>query len=781
MTDPSTESSGGTGNWRAVLAPTRTYVIWFLLFAVVGVAVCFIPLFNLLGYESAAFFGALVGPVVVFLTLHNFRHGLLEEPLAAERVQHSIKDFFGLGIRHCAMLVVPAVALCLNALRVKNCDFVTGGLFWLTIPVMSVWVGQGVGWAVAAAVPPRRWLRNVVAVVLLAASVVSFGLHLALEPPITGHQLFLGYFSGSIYDEALALPPSLLAYRGLNLLLVVFAVTSIEGVRRFRSTGGGRWMAVVGMIAVVGSLAVWMNRHALGIGIDRGYIESELGGRLESEHFVIHYPERSRFLEQLDELAEDHEFRYREMEEYFETDPAAEGKIHSYVYPNREEKGRLMGARRTLVAKIWLGEVHVLWPNYGHHWLAHELAHLFTAPFATGPLKLSMQRGVGVNMGLVEGIATAADWPANNLTPHEAAAALRRLEMAPDVRRIVGATGFWTQSSRRAYTVVGSFIQFLIDRHGIDRFKRAYGQGAFREAYGEPVDVLVGRWEAFLDEMELSEAAMETAHFLYRRSSIFEKVCARTTAELRRRAKVAARRGDVGEMRALYESLLEFAPNNLDYRIEFAQRLEKAGEPEASFEMVEELLDGDLPPVQRARLLQLQGDLGWKRGDSDRARQAYESCLEVGLPVDFERMIRAKLASIEPERRGVRELAFGYLVDDPPGAVAMYYPMEWLRRRPEDPLAAYLAGRRLWQHREWSVATEYLRRAQGRFESEALEAETNRMLGRALYFQGKYATAARAFSRLRDSPIPRYRAVADEWRRRIDWRRGFEGAANRAE
>jgi len=774
--DSSSETSTARSALRRLeraLAPTTTYRVWFGVALVAGIAVCWIPLFNRLGYESSALFGGVFGPVSAFLTLHAFG-GEAAEPLEEGRRRGPAETFALLAVRHLALLVPPFIALAANGLRVRNCDYATGALFWLLIPVGSVVVGQTVGWVVAASIPDRRWVRHLCAAAVVVVSWSTFGLHLALEPPIVGHQLFIGYFSGSIYDEALALPNSLIAYRGWNAAGVVVALSVVEGIRRFQLSRDVRRVAAIGAAALVAFVAVGWQLEELGIGIDREHIQSELGGRLETEHFVIHYPERDRFLDQLDRLAEDHEFRYAEMREFFETDPAGEEKIHSYVYPNREVKGKLMGARSTLVAKIWLGEIHVLWPRYGHHWLAHEIAHVFTEPFGAGPLRLSTMNGVGVNMGMVEGIATAADWPAEDLNPHQAAAALRRLEMAPDLRNIVGASGFWTAASSRAYTTAGSFIRFLVDEYGIEAFKRVYGRGDFRGAYEKSLDALVGEWETFLEGRRLDERALETARYLYRRPSIFGKVCPRTTAEIRRRASIAAARGDVGTMKRLYRRLLKMVPENVDYRIEFARRLLRGGDIEASLEIAQRLLGDDLPPVQRARLLQLEGDARWHRGEPGAAAEAYERCLEQGVPIGQRRLLRAKSLGARRGRKSVRSLAFDYLLGDKPSAVALFAPMEWSRRRPEDPLASYLVGRRLWQHRQWKAAVGYLREGRDRVGGEALAAETERLLGRSLYFQGNFGAARRVFEALREAEAARYRIEADEWIRRVDWRRRNE-------
>ncbi|MFB6265079.1 MAG: tetratricopeptide repeat protein, partial [Bradymonadaceae bacterium] len=554
------------------------------------------------------------------------------------------------------------------------------------------------------------------------ASAFWFGLHLTLEPPIVGHQMLLGYFSGSIYDEALAVPSSLVAYRGMNALWLAAALAGLE-VRRAVDRGGAvGWPLVAAVALTVGAAGLWYYRKPLGVGIDRGYVADQLGGRTTTEHFVIHYPQTRRFLRQVERLERDHEFRYREMRAFFETDPADGGRLHSFVYPDRDTKARLMGGRSTMVAKLWLGEIHVLWPRYGHHLLAHELAHLFTEPFGAGPLSLSITNGIGVNMGLVEGVATAADRPPNELTLHEASAAMRRLEMAPDVVDIVGAGGFWTSASGRAYTVAGSFVRFLVDRHGIQALKRAYPRGDFRGAYGEPLSALVESWHASLDSVDLTEAEMDRARYLYRESTIFEKTCARSAAEVRRRARLAAARGEPVEARRLFDRLVAYAPDNLDYRIEAVDQLLKAGDIDGARERIEELLSRDLKPGRRARVIELEGDAAWRAGQLSRARSSYRQARGIGLPSAMQRRIEAKLRALESGEE-IRRLAFEYLLARNPATIDVFYPTEWYRREPESALAAYLVGRRLWSARKWRRAVTFLDAARGGLEGTLLAAE----------------------------------------------------------
>lgn len=733
----------------------RSYGITWMFFAGLGVALAilasFIPLFDIIGYESAALFGVFYGVAVSF-----FRP-----------VDKSLRGWAASLGRHELLLVAPFAILTLNALRVPNCDFLTGVGFWVAIAAMSVAVATTLGWAVHNLVPNRR-LAYFVILLVVVASWAEFGLRLALEPPIVGYQWFLGYFSGSIYDEALDLPSTLLAYRRIHLLAICAVLCALETARL-----EGRRRRIVGAIAIaliVASGWLFATRSRLGIDLTSDDIARELGGVVESEHFIIYYPAYKPFVNDVERMVEDHEFRYAEMKEFFGTDPVAihGKKVRSFVYPNRDVKGNLMGARRTLVAKIWLREMHILWRFYGDNMLAHELAHVFTEPFGTGPMRLSTRYLVAVNMGLVEGAATAADWDVDELDPHEASAALRKMKKAPDIEALVGASGFWTQSSGRAYTLMGSFVRYLVDTYGVAKFREAYGHGRFEEAYGKTPAVLVAEWEAFVDAIELDEDAMERARYLYDRKSIFQKVCARKVGNLRVLAGREARAGQRERARATFAQILEFDPQNVEYRLEYAKFLVSIDDREGAEKILRELLERELDGVHRAHVLSELGDLLWLDRQWEAARDKYQQCLEVGLPLGNERLLRVKseaLKKSEEERDLVRE----YLVADHVEDIRMFFPAEWIVRHPDEPLAHYLVGRRLWGQQEWEWALPHVRKAID-VPPGVLRDEAYHMLIQTAYFLGELDEARR----LLDEWLPTTSYYEDrrrEWRARILWRR----------
>lgn len=739
------------------------------LTSLVGALLCFIPLFNLLGYESALVTGVVTHLAAAVLTCLFFREEP-DGPLGSGLGESSQRAFMHLLASNLSLILPPAALLSLNALRVTNCSWEVGLGFFALIPVFAVLMGQLVGWAACALFSSTR-ARIFASVVVILGNGLALAAHVALQPPITGHQWAIGFLSGSIYDEALSVPSSLLWYRVTNLTLAMVVVWGIEAWRQHElGRGAVRRFAGLAVSALVLFAGMTGFESSFGVRIDRAEIAARLGGVVETEHFIIYYP--LSYSSQLELMIEDHEFRYAEMQEYFGTDPVAlhGRKVRSFVYPDRETKGELMGARRTLIAKIWLREVHILWSGYGDHLLAHELAHVFTEPFGAGPLRLSMQNGVGVNMGLVEGIATAADWPAGELDPHLASAAMRQLDIAPDIRGLVGASGFWSQSSGKAYTLMGSFVAFLVDEHGIEKFKLVYADGDFQRAYGQPAGALVSEWEAFLDELEVTDLQLQIARYRYERPSIFGKTCARTIGELRRQAGLAAGRGEGEVALEIYKEILGYEPGNTSYELAYVRLLIELERADEALGMLDEMRARELVPSQAAAIDQLRADIFWRRDQFERARALYETCQQVGVLDGTRRMLQVKESMLAAERRGSQALIRAYLLEEPDAGVAIFFPMKWASEHPEDPLANYLIGRQLWGRAQWEHARMYLELAASSLKPELLRLEARHMLAQVYYHLGQDEDAKELLEELARAPWSRLQTEADEFTRRVSWR-----------
>src|SRR5690554_3822962 len=97
--------------------PTRLYGVCLGITVAMAIVLCFVPLFNILGYESAAFFGVVLGFFSTGLTLHAHQRGLLRSPLSLDRVEGQrtpVVSFLVTYARHLALGVLPFGILWLN-------------------------------------------------------------------------------------------------------------------------------------------------------------------------------------------------------------------------------------------------------------------------------------------------------------------------------------------------------------------------------------------------------------------------------------------------------------------------------------------------------------------------------------------------------------------------------------------------------------------------------------------------------------------------------------------
>lgn len=738
------------------------------LLVLLALAMCFMPLFNLLGYESAAATGAVIGFIALIRTARRVEQGHISPLLDMSRPVGPTADFRRLLLEHLALIPLPMLLLALNALRVQNCDLALGARFWLVIPTGAVLIGQSVAWA--AAVLPRFRLLAALSIVLV--ELAAFGYRFAWQPPITGHQWFIGYFSGSIYDEALAMPSSLLWFRALNLCLAVAIVLGVEVAWRRRTARPVRHHVAGVALAVACFFSISGQRFEHNITVTRQDAIDTLGGHLQTEHFDIYYDPGSVDQDMVPLLGEDHEYSYAQLSAWMETDVVAwrDGmRIKSFIYPNRETQKQLLGSRNTMVARPWTNEMHIRWGEYGDNAIPHEMAHLFSAEFGSGPLQLPTDGGLIPNIGMLEGFAEAADWPQDELGPHRASAALRALGKAPDLRRLFDPVGFWSQPSRRAYTVMGSFVRYLVDSYGIDKLKAAYGDGDFTAAYGRSAEDLVTEWEGFMDEHPLTEQDLALADYLYQRGSIFERVCARTIGELARKAVNAERRGDIDQSRTLWDEIVGLEPGNPSHRLSLARIQASDQDHAAARETIATLLAEALSPARRAATQELQGDLAWRSGDLDTAGAAYAAAAAETLPASFRRRLAVKLHGLA-QPPPLRDTAKAYLLGDNTRAASLYAAVTWSGQADDDPVPAYLAGLLLYRMGNHEEAVRWLEDASG-LEDAALREQRALLLARARYLSGDLDGAERDFQALMQARMPRMRVAAEDGLGRVAWKR----------
>jgi len=769
--------------WRKTYRERRAW-IWAAVLLAVGAGLCAVPLFDLLGFEfsfvvgiAAAVAGAHLGAQAVWRTRRDQSRADGERadarPLAA---------LAGIWARTTftvwAMLALPLACVTLNALRVRNCNF-SGGLLWYGIlPLPSAACGAAAGVCAGLLRSRRRIFATLAALAIVLASLGWAAWRFYAAPPIFAYDPFGGYFPGTLYDEEVAIAAPLVWARVYHLTAaaaaLALAALFLDGnsLRLRLSAARDRLGVALAALALsAAALVLHASGARLGFQLDANDLARALGAEKQTEHFVLHYSPAGPFAKDIELYAADHEQRWSELAALFGVTPA--GRVHSFLFDSTAQKQSLMGAAHTSIAKPWRREIYLQNDGWPHPVLKHELAHVFAGAFGD-PIFHAARRDLRFNVGLIEGVATAAAWSGSPLTPHESVAVARALGTEPPLDGVFS-LDFLRYNGSTAYSAAGSFCRFLIDRSGAAPLEAVYRAGgapdAWQAAYGVPFAALRAEWSRFIDGVKVDARERELARERLQRPSVFHKVCAHELALRRDAARRAAAAGDRASAIADLRAVCADDPDEPQNLVEVMDVQAAGGPPlaaDAAATAARLLAHPKVSPAQRARAHVLLGDQALERRDLAAARAHYAAAQALPLDESEARLTTVKLLAVAEPPGPIADALIHFLVQPAPSrdaALDLLALGELVHDAPERGLFHYLLGRQLaarGRHedaaRELDVALER-GLPDARFRREAL-----RLRGIALCRVGRRYYAHEAFQRLLDEGAPEgQRLEALDW------------------
>ena len=759
---------------RAIHLLRRPPVLVACAVMVVGTsALVAVPLFNLPGYELAlaltvgeGLFGGVVGAAAAFQE-RRIIQGRDPRPPNALRKDGPIEAAFLAGaaaILLNLLLLVPAFAISVvHAALSTRCDpFAQLGFFPL-LPVPSAVLASGAGAFCAFAMRRKLTATFLYLGFLLASLGVTFW-PLYFGPQLYAYNHFLGYVPGPLYDEALSITWSLWWFRletvlwaGLLWVLTASMLSMREG--RLTRPHFRPWELLLVVAMSAGIVVLERRAPELGFRMTYRHLERELGGARETEHFLIAYPRGTESL-QVHRLERELEFRHAQISTFLGGGPKE--RIHVFFYKSPEQKAELVGAGQTQVAKPWRLELHADAPGS----LKHELAHVMASPYGSGPFRVTTRYGLWPSMGIVEGMAVAADDPADELTLHQWAAGMRRQKLAPDVRTIVRPQGFFLEAPARAYTVVGSFLRYLAETHGPEKLRALYERGDFETSYGRSLDALATEWEKTVDALPLDEGQVAQAFARFRQRSLFARPCAREVASLRVEAQELLSAEPARALK-LYARCAEIQPEEPEFQVGQARAmagLDRAADASALLASLAQRLTDQ--PALRAQVLLEHADLSTGTGKGEEAVALLKAVLEMKLSSGLDRTARVKLAALQSSAGSSGPALTAYFR---PGReeVKLLRLREALDGDRENPYLNYLLGRRAAQDAP-RLAVRYLGQALQKELPDSLRREAIRLRLEALFLAGDCAGVRNDVGQLPDLGAA-LKARAAEWVARCEF------------
>jgi tetratricopeptide (TPR) repeat protein len=710
---------------------SRPVLIGLAVVVVAMAAIGFLPLFGGPGYESSLAAGLVLAFVVAVTA------ALAVLPEVGDRPVEVLSRALAIG----ALLAFAAwLTTIAHGFRVGFCDALSGS--------ESFALGPGVGallsgaWGAVAAELARRQKRPRLWAVALAilgplASALFSVLRFYTSPMIFAYDPFVGYFGGTLYDTLIDFS-GLVTYRAGSAATLLAAVILALHLRRDKR-GALRivWVsrpavALLGVVAMSASLLANIFGYKLGHWQTAATIANTLGGRTEGARCLVVHPRTLR-QDDVDRFTRDCDEHVAVLERFF----GASGphRITVFLFESSAQKGSLMGAADTYIAKPWRREIYVQAASYPHPVLGHELAHVVAGSFGRGPFKIAGDLfGLLPNPGLVEGVAVAAEPPEGDLLPNEWARAMKDLDLLPKLDHLF-ALGFLAENSSVAYTVSGAFVGWVREHYGADVMRAWYGGRDLAELTSSSWADLERRWRDDLGTAVLPAAARGVAKARFDRPAIFGRRCPHVVDACRARGDHLRGAGDYeGAIRA-YEELLALDTHDDGTRLAIARaRMRERGHTDEGLAAITRMAeDRAVARPVRDRAIEELGDLALAAGKGPEARTRYEDVLKRTLDEDQKRTLEIKIqaAGDDTLRPSIVALLIGHGDRGPDRSMAMELLGSAVVDAPRSGIAWYLLARQYANAGQYDEAETRLERALDAYISiprVRIEAERLRML-----------------------------------------------------
>lgn len=700
----------------------RTISFWVCLvgISVLAIILTNLPLFNLLAFEFCAIITIYITFVGAYVAMTEVQSTKKRPDLLADSPPNLVlRIIFRALYSNFIILFIPLIIILLNSFRVNNCNIAIGCLFYLLLPMLSCVVVTTAGVFFCLWIE-KRWVAYLLYLFFLILSLIPTFSNLIFHPPVFAYHPILGYFPGPIYDNVIPITSVLFVSRTETLILaalftIISCITCEVGRktafipkiqwRNLISLKTKRPIWAIGMVylLIISLLSVELLSGKLGIRPSRHDIEQTLGGYKETEHFEIYYDQELE--EQIELFADDCEFQYSLLSDYMEGDISR--KVRAYLYSSPQQKKTLIGAGNTYVEDPFGYGFHLHVQGFPHPVLKHELAHVFTADWS--PIKVSL------NVGIHEGIAVAADWNEGKLTVHQWAKAMQELNLAPSLSSVMG-LGFWRHAGSRSYLLAGSFVRFLVDRYGIDAFKRAFPIGDLTKAYNRNIVELEQEWLNYLsNEVVLDNEDLMVAKLRLTRGGIFEQVCAHEIASLKDKAWKSYYKKNFVTATSIFQTALSHEPNNPSILRGLMYSSFQANKFNLSVEYANQIIS-DEKALYKAEAALLIGDIHWLEDNEDDALKSYllAKSLNPRESVEIKLIKRLEVLS-DAYFKESQEILRRILISNNPlqrteNATSMALLQQAIDNEPNSWLTYYLVGELLHFEKAWGLSSQYLDR-----------------------------------------------------------------------
>lgn len=466
-----------------------------ILLLIVSLLLCQFKWTGTLSFEFSLFLSIAIFILILPAAMMRFRS---EFSLREKYIE--LRNYF-------VLLGIPLATVLLYALKYGICDLSFGLSWFLLLPTVTLIYSVACAlYATSFKIPRwRQWLLAFAPTLVFSILTVR---DLYVDPQISFYHP-ISYFPGPLYDEWIPLFSSLVTYRVWIILLSAWLLCK-------SSIDEQKWR-FLGFI-----LLPLLFRGDLGWHYSHKKVQKQLGSHMTTKYMDLHFSglnviSMSNFSKSLD-------FYVEEITDKLHLPPPTE-RIRVYIYRNAFQKKMLTGTDDTFVGNPMQYSLHLLPTDISDTILVHEFAHVVAAPLGIPILKVSPK------VGLLEGLATAMQTSQMNLSPHEWTKAMMDENRFPNLADSLGMLSFWKDNPTRVYLASGSFVQWLIETQGIEKFKKVYRGATFDSTYQTSLLQLLDQWKKFLSTIQVDQSSRDMVVYFLSKKPFYKKKCVHEVAE----------------------------------------------------------------------------------------------------------------------------------------------------------------------------------------------------------------------------------------------------------
>lgn len=493
-------------------------------FGLIGLLL-FLPLTNIIGYEFSAVTAIIFFLLFGLISIHKQRLG---------------KDFKFVSLHSMMVLIIPFLASVLNTIFNSICPLSDSLFFYFIISVPAGYLGLVAG-RFSFALAKR--FSYIVFVFIFLLLVIEPVLGIYFYPQIYFYNPIITFFPGTIYDELIEINGKMILYRSIILIIGILThyIIVIAAAPKKKNYL---------MLPFLLTLIIILLKPHFGFATSHDSLKNTLNRDAVTEYYTISYNDSIK-QQNLNRIILDHVYCFKEIHEILGIKPGQ--KIRSFVFENREQKGRLFGAENADVAKPWLHEIYIEEQTSGST-IKHELVHAFSGEFGTTPFKVAED----FNFAVIEGLAMAVENEYAGYNPHYLAYIAAQSDFKISLQSIFSGFNFFGNVSSLSYVYSGSFFKYLGDKYGYKKLVELYTDIDFEKYFDKSLAELEENYYKFLNSLNYSYN-QSTAELFFGRKPLIKKYCAREAARELAEADKLFSEGKYSESEKIYNRVYKYS------------------------------------------------------------------------------------------------------------------------------------------------------------------------------------------------------------------------------